>query len=120
MVAQFRGCGTYDFFFQAEDGIRDYKVTGVQTCALPISHRLRLRGDRRSAPSPRDLRHHLRAGRRRLSGAPRADPPRAGVEIGRASCRARVEDLAGARRCSTTGEYEDGGAMSRKTDAKRE
>src|SRR5256885_10676767 len=33
----------YLFFFQAEDGIRDYKVTGVQTCALPIcgpgSHR---------------------------------------------------------------------------------
>src|SRR2546426_12349826 len=29
------------FFFQAEDGIRDYKVTGVQTCALPISHRPR-------------------------------------------------------------------------------
>src|SRR3989454_12427321 len=27
------------FFFQAEDGIRDYKVTGVQTCALPILHR---------------------------------------------------------------------------------
>src|SRR3989454_4355962 len=27
------------FFFQAEDGIRDYKVTGVQTCALPISDR---------------------------------------------------------------------------------
>src|SRR5256885_11205904 len=27
------------FFFQAEDGIRDYKVTGVQTCALPISQR---------------------------------------------------------------------------------
>src|SRR5256885_10301300 len=27
------------FFFQAEDGIRDYKVTGVQTCALPISFR---------------------------------------------------------------------------------
>src|SRR5256885_896476 len=25
------------FFVQAEDGIRDYKVTGVQTCALPIS-----------------------------------------------------------------------------------
>src|SRR5256885_6121395 len=24
------------FFVQAEDGIRDYKVTGVQTCALPI------------------------------------------------------------------------------------
>src|SRR5256885_2952309 len=38
-------CGHWDdklvgdhhfFFFQAEDGIRDYKVTGVQTCALPI------------------------------------------------------------------------------------
>src|SRR5256885_4002025 len=31
------------FFFQAEDGIRDYKVTGVQTCALPIFRLLRLR-----------------------------------------------------------------------------
>src|SRR3989449_2882676 len=28
------------FFFQAEDGIRDVAVTGVQTCALPISHAL--------------------------------------------------------------------------------
>src|SRR2546429_2591216 len=28
------------FFFQAEDGIRDVAVTGVQTCALPISIRL--------------------------------------------------------------------------------
>src|SRR2546429_3718790 len=28
------------FFFQAEDGIRDVAVTGVQTCALPISTRL--------------------------------------------------------------------------------
>src|SRR5699024_11599677 len=27
----------YIFFFQAEDGIRDRNVTGVQTCALPIS-----------------------------------------------------------------------------------
>src|SRR5699024_11638511 len=27
----------FDFFFQAEDGIRDRNVTGVQTCALPIS-----------------------------------------------------------------------------------
>src|SRR5690606_40984064 len=27
-------------FFQAEDGIRDFHVTGVQTCALPISNRL--------------------------------------------------------------------------------
>src|SRR5688500_19930790 len=35
------------FLFQAEDGIRDYKVTGVQTCALPICRRLlRAREDR--------------------------------------------------------------------------
>src|SRR5256886_8210093 len=30
-------CLFYFFFFQAEDGIRDLTVTGVQTCALPIS-----------------------------------------------------------------------------------
>src|SRR6266853_6369709 len=30
------------FFFQAEDGIRDLTVTGVQTCALPISLQLRV------------------------------------------------------------------------------
>src|SRR5256886_12477380 len=29
---------SYFFFFQAEDGIRDLTVTGVQTCALPISY----------------------------------------------------------------------------------
>src|SRR3989454_12463196 len=34
------------FFFQAEDGIRDYKVTGVQTCALPISKLLSAIGRR--------------------------------------------------------------------------
>src|SRR5256885_17171757 len=32
------------FFFQAEDGIRDYKVTGVQTCALPVAHLLAVDG----------------------------------------------------------------------------
>src|SRR3712207_8359042 len=33
--------GVIVFFFQAEDGIRDIGVTGVQTCALPIcTHRL--------------------------------------------------------------------------------
>src|SRR5256885_3165935 len=40
MVSSFCGRSRVDmiiFFFQAEDGIRDYKVTGVQTCALPIS-----------------------------------------------------------------------------------
>ena len=35
-TVQVVGGGIYIFFFQAEDGIRDYKVTGVQTCALPI------------------------------------------------------------------------------------
>src|SRR5699024_11491952 len=41
-------CGIYVcvlfffFFFQAEDGIRDRNVTGVQTCALPISKREKL------------------------------------------------------------------------------
>src|SRR5229473_7278334 len=30
------------FFFQAEDGIRDKLVTGVQTCALPISERAKM------------------------------------------------------------------------------
>src|SRR5690606_40836896 len=32
-----RFCRPLFFFFQAEDGIRDFHVTGVQTCALPIS-----------------------------------------------------------------------------------
>ena len=31
------GVTSFGFFFQAEDGIRDWSVTGVQTCALPIS-----------------------------------------------------------------------------------
>src|SRR5690606_40660638 len=31
---------SFFFFFQAEDGIRDFHVTGVQTCALPISSSL--------------------------------------------------------------------------------
>src|SRR3989475_3121183 len=39
------------FFFQAEDGIRDLTVTGVQTCALPIC-----------APRPRDESAELRPG----------------------------------------------------------
>src|SRR3989454_2911791 len=35
-------CMFFFFFFQAEDGIRDYKVTGVQTCALPISQAIKV------------------------------------------------------------------------------
>src|SRR5256885_5890426 len=33
------------FFFQAEDGIRDYKVTGVQTCALPIFGEIKVKDE---------------------------------------------------------------------------
>src|SRR5690606_40094386 len=33
----------HPFFFQAEDGIRDFHVTGVQTCALPIYATMRVR-----------------------------------------------------------------------------
>src|SRR6266487_5649728 len=40
------------FFFQAEDGIRDGRVTGVQTCALPISKCIGL-----VAPNPSPRRH---------------------------------------------------------------
>src|SRR5437762_9088919 len=48
----------YFFFFQAEDGIRDTSVTGVQTCALPIWRRRH--GDRMVASvAVRGLRHLL-------------------------------------------------------------
>src|SRR5260370_5127382 len=36
MAFHFFECEITFFFFQAEDGIRDSSVTGVQTCALPI------------------------------------------------------------------------------------
>src|SRR2546429_1613809 len=46
--AKVTSCASHSFFFfQAEDGIRDVAVTGVQTCALPISHGL---GDRTQIP----------------------------------------------------------------------
>src|SRR5215475_12354950 len=48
------------FFFQAEDGIRDFHVTGVQTCALPISHELVVR--REEGPDVLGI-EHLRARR---------------------------------------------------------
>src|SRR2546429_172453 len=35
-VRSCKWCFSFFFFFQAEDGIRDVAVTGVQTCALPI------------------------------------------------------------------------------------
>src|SRR5438445_6030162 len=63
------------FFFQAEDGIRDIGVTGVQTCALPISGEL-------AQPQDADQADQ----RRRQAGEP--TPP----EIGRASCREREQN----------------------------
>src|SRR5687768_17799889 len=61
------------FFFQAEDGIRDVAVTGVQTCALPIS----AQGPPDLLTQEPELGDDL--GRRQALG-----------EIGRASCRERV------------------------------
>src|SRR5207302_2936820 len=53
------------FFFQAEDGIRDFHVTGVQTCALPIfggrgQHRLLFVVRRHDAAAPLEERLHRR------------------------------------------------------------
>src|SRR2546430_12490846 len=44
------------FFFQAEDGIRDLTVTGVQTCALPISTQTRRMTTNNSPWGPRTQR----------------------------------------------------------------
>src|SRR5690606_39617784 len=77
------------FFFQAEDGIRDFHVTGVQTCALPIfvTHSpvrdIRLASGRVLALITLDNgRDHTR---------PNTLGPATLTEIGRASCRERVE-----------------------------
>src|SRR6266850_1260917 len=43
------------FLFQAEDGIRDYKVTGVQTCALPICCGWNCGPTRRAIRNPKPL-----------------------------------------------------------------
>src|SRR5579885_3771429 len=47
------------FFFQAEDGIRDRNVTGVQTCALPICPAAR--AGTRAGPGARRARDRRRA-----------------------------------------------------------
>src|SRR5690606_40783062 len=82
------------FFFQAEDGIRDFHVTGVQTCALPISASRRRAASSRqfsnavphAGPAPFPRRFRARVPR------PLARHGRCGeAQIGRASCRERVE-----------------------------
>src|SRR2546425_10262959 len=60
-------CVCVFFFFQAEDGIRDKLVTGVQTCALPIWGPRAAHG-RRPDPPAQALR--LSGGRRRQEGDP--------------------------------------------------
>src|SRR3989475_4229079 len=74
------------FFFQAEDGIRDLTVTGVQTCALPIlsqgrlDHQRALRQARNDAVALRKVRGHG-AGAQRIFAD---DQPVAGYFAGQA------------------------------------
>src|SRR5437762_8844730 len=89
------------FFFQAEDGIRDTSVTGVQTCALPISELPRARDlvaephTARAEDAPLRVQHDVRAERHGLRFVHLLVPHPRVVEavlheIGRASCRERV------------------------------
>src|SRR5206468_4922802 len=74
------------FFFQAEDGIRDLIVTGVQTCALPISSRCLLAAMKVGRVCQR-CQKASRCSKRSSSGVAFTG----NLEIGRASCRERVE-----------------------------
>src|SRR5581483_11343220 len=58
---QFTGVGFF-FFFQAEDGIRDIGVTGVQTCALPIWSPRASHSPPRSSMAPRQRTASVRLG----------------------------------------------------------
>src|SRR4051794_41801608 len=71
------------FFFQAEDGIRDGRVTGVQTCALPIYP-----VPARIAAARGIRRRRARDGATEGTSMSRSRPP---AKIGRASCRERGE-----------------------------
>src|SRR5690606_40053544 len=94
------------FFFQAEDGIRDFHVTGVQTCALPILAAVRMYLDGipnvqtglvEGSTTLRDGSAQVNAGaallhRKLVTGGADVDgPPLVDKQIGRASCRERVE-----------------------------
>src|SRR5690606_40159904 len=87
------------FFFQAEDGIRDFHVTGVQTCALPIwaticrtSRSWSWSASTKACSPPTSAA--ARSSRNCWCRWPAA--PVAPTEIGRASCRERVENWGGA------------------------
>src|SRR5688572_32532572 len=79
------------FFFQAEDGIRDLTVTGVQTCALPISMRTHWTRTAKSparscSTTPRTWRRRNRPAHRTASPSPptRSEERRVGkgVDLG--------------------------------------
>src|SRR5688500_20228187 len=83
------------FFFQAEDGIRDYKVTGVQTCALPISDdgivrrlddRRELRQSRARLLEGRDIGQREHHAVRRAAGIGRSEERRVGKDWRTRSC----------------------------------
>src|SRR2546429_993199 len=78
-LARVRSVFLYLFFFQAEDGIRDVAVTGVQTCALPIS------ASGRTVPICRTARlpPSCRAARSASNGDRRADSLSAHLRNGR-------------------------------------
>src|SRR2546430_15816310 len=76
------------FFFQAEDGIRDLTVTGVQTCALPICGRELAVGGCQRATAGQGCGGQRGDPGRTESSSFHVFPP---TEIGRASCRERVE-----------------------------
>src|SRR5437660_9956107 len=80
------------FFFQAEDGIRDGHVTGVQTCALPIFLARWFAGG--VQPAAREPARQDSDKCQRDEDAPEpaeSDERLQPVKIGRASCRERVE-----------------------------
>src|SRR5688500_20131186 len=81
------------FFFQAEDGIRDYKVTGVQTCALPISAPAvgTLNGTYTYSASTGAISLNVGAGDQFTGITGSISDASMTLKIGRASCRERVE-----------------------------
>src|SRR3712207_9275768 len=80
------------FFFQAEDLIRDIGVTGVQTCALPISMYYIMTGDPFDGKKAAEMRLVTSAvPRERLREATLELAGKLLDKIGRASCRERVE-----------------------------